>query len=120
MAKKDDGRIPELGITEEMRDQLAKRDWTKPAKDPKDNPNNWTTKECEEKRFSGFRLNELSGTFELWMVGRIVATRRELDVANNPALMADMIEEGCATNGSFVTTDAQMKMLPSGTKGVKH
>lgn len=102
-AKKDTGIIPELGITEERRDELAKRDWTKPAAKPEENPDNYTTKDCIEKQFSGIRVNKMNGMTEMWVVGQMRSERKTDKVAANPALLADMHEEAFNTVGSIAS-----------------
>ena len=109
--KRDIGRIPALGITEAKRDELQKRDWTKP-KDRVETPDDWTTKDCEEKRYSGYRNNTFTGMIELWVAGKIRAQRHSQDVERNPHLVATMHEEAFATVGSVVELDVEIKKVP--------
>lgn len=112
---KDTGIIPELGITEEMRDSLAKRDWSKP--DPKNDPSllpaNWTTTECERKKFSGIRVNKLNGMTEIWAVGKILKEAQTEWVSKDPARLASMLEEAFQTNGSILEIDVPVKHIPT-------
>lgn len=110
--KRDIGRIPALGITEEKRDQLAKRDWTKPKDRDPNNPDDWTTKDCEIRKYSGFRNNSFTGMIELWVKGVIRVQKRASDVERNPHLVATMHEEAFATVGSVVELDVEVKRLP--------
>jgi hypothetical protein len=110
--KRDIGRIPELGITEAHRDQLAKRDWTKPKDRDPNNTDDWTTKDCEEKKYSGYRNNSFTGMIELWVAGVIKVQKRAADVENNPHLVATMHEEAFATVGSIVELDVEVKKVP--------
>lgn len=100
----EEDRIPELGISETLRDELRKRDWSKPSTKP-DNPDTFTSRECAEKKFSGFRINPLTLDVELWIVGRVLSTRRLRTIQQNPGELGSMIEESCATNGSLIEAD---------------
>lgn len=104
MTKKDDG-IAKLSngllIPEETRDKLIKHDWSKP-RNLGWNPDNATSKELEEKRWSGYRHNVFTNDYELWVVGKIAAKRNFDAVAANPRLMAEMHEEAFATAGTVL------------------
>lgn len=117
---KDTGIIPELGITEEMRDQLRKHDWTKPRPQDASNPDTWTTRECQEKRFSGYRKNDITMMFELWILGRIAVEKPLLKVASNPQLIAEMHEEAFATIGSIAAIDIKHKHLNAPQLGIRN
>lgn len=122
MTTKDDGIIRPLGISEEQRDLLSKRDWSKPSEHTT-HPDNWTTAECREKKFSGFRINAFVMDVELWMVGRVLATRRHRSVTQNPTILAEMMEEACLTNGSIIETDipdTPMRAQFKGSEAKKH
>lgn len=102
----DTGFISVLGIPEAQRDELAKRDWTKPqvTTDPND-PDNWSTAECVSRSFSGYRIYHLTQEVELWVVGYIKA-RVKLDlVRKDPGILATMHEEVFATAGTLIETD---------------
>lgn len=120
MAKKqrDTGFIPSLGISEEQRDRLRKRDWTQRQKhiEPHDN---WTTAECIEKRFSGIRINRMNGQTEMWMLGEMRISRKTQDVGRNPALLASMHEEAYGTVGTILDIDVSVKRVKVQEKGKK-
>lgn len=103
------GIIPELGITEELRDRLSKKDWTKkPEISLKQrNPDNLTTGELAKTRFSGFRWNDIRGLLELWVTGDIMAeaSARELRT-KGPVVLATMHERVFATTGTFAEVGA--------------
>lgn len=100
--KKDTGIIPELGITEEMRDRLRKRDWSGPLKNRPIHADNWTTKECEEKKFSGIRVNRLNGMTEIWIRGQMRVHGKTTYVAKNPGHIATMMEIATESAGHLV------------------
>lgn len=94
MAKKDDGIIPELfGLSEETRDKLAKRDWTKRQRDPADNPDNWTTADCIKNKWSGFRHNTFTNKIEIWLGGMLKKEMDAAEAATHPERFASMWEE---------------------------
>lgn len=107
---KDTGIIPNLGITEEKRDSLRKRDWSKRQAHPEP-CDNWTTKECEEKKFSGIRLNRLNGDTEIWCVGELRVRRKTQDVGNNPSILATMHEEAFGTVGTILDIELNTKRI---------
>jgi translation initiation factor 1 (eIF-1/SUI1) len=53
------------------------------------------------------------------MAGRMMATRKHRTVVQNPATLADMLEEVCATNGSIIEASEQRIQL-KGTEAKKH
>lgn len=91
-------------IPEELRDALAKHDWTGPRNLGKNtfDANCATTKELEEAQWSGFRVNTFTSNVELWCVGRIMGTRKAEDVARNPNVLAELHEEVFQTTGTVV------------------
>lgn len=110
--KRDTGVIPRLGLTEERRDELNKRDWTKPNQEAiAANPNTWTTIECKEKQFSGIRVNRVNGMTEIWAAGRMLKDAKTTYIGNDPARLATLMEEAFAI-GSVVEIDAPVKRLP--------
>lgn len=112
MAKaRDDGIIWPLGITEQERDKLRKRDWSKRQRKPEEFSDNWTTAECEKNKFSGIRINKLNGTVEMWLIGQCKGTRRITEVSNNPSILADLHEEVFGTVGSLIELDLVHKRL---------
>lgn len=115
--EKDTGIIPDLGLHEEIRDRLAKRDWTKnnKAQDP-NNADTWTTAECVTRRYSGFRIYALTREVELWVLGYIRARVKIELVEKNPSLLATMHEEVFLTGGTVIATDAPVEGM--GKKGV--
>lgn len=110
MKKRDIDFIPKLGITETRRDQLAKRDWSKRLEHPEP-ADNWTSAECEEKKFSGIRINKLNGRTEIWCVGMLKVSRNTQQVANNPGLLATMHEEAFATRGTVLEIELDKKRV---------
>lgn len=104
-AKKDTG-IARLAngtpISEETRDQLTKHNWAEgPRRTPDPNDaDNWTTKECMEKGFSGFRYNKLRRMMELWCLGHLEGSIPEEQCT--PEAMATLHEKIFATNGTLV------------------
>lgn len=114
----DTGIIPGLGLHEEFRDRLAKRDWTKPSRieDP-NNPDTWTTAQCVTRQFSGFRIYHLTREVELWVLGYIKTRVPVERVERNPSLLATMHEEVFQTGGTLIATDAPVEGM--GKVGVK-
>lgn len=110
MRRRDTGFIPGLGITEAERDRLRKRDWTKPQIHAPTH-DNWTSAECEEKKFSGIRINRLNGMTEIWIHGEMRVARKTQDVGNNPSILATMHEEACATVGTVLDIELNQKRV---------
>ena len=118
MAKKRDTGVATLPngvkISEEMRDKLLNKDWSKPQRELDTRSTHQTTKDLEEQGFSGFRVNEFTRDVELWLLGRVAARERCIDCAKNPALLANMHERVFSTNGTIVAVD------PVGKAGQVH
>jgi hypothetical protein len=102
--KVPDGIIPELGLTEETRDRLNKRDWSGPLRrELKDkNPNTLTTKELQEIKFSGIRHNEFNNMCEIWVDGIVKAEANADKVTKDPTILAEMHERVFQTVGSLI------------------
>lgn len=102
--KVPDGIIPEIGITEARRDELAKRDFSGPKKRTihERHPDTLTTKELEETRFSGVRYNHYNNRCEVWVDGRVHASAAADKVARDPTILAEMHERVFMTSGSLV------------------
>lgn len=104
--KRDIDFIPNLGLTETRRDELRKRfGKNRRVPDKVNTADSWTTKECEEKRFSGIRVNRLNGMTEIWAAGKIMAQANTQRIGRNPQLLATLMEEAFSTNGSIVEID---------------
>jgi len=59
-------------ISEETRDALQKHHWQGPRTQiDLNHPDNWTTKECMDKRFTGIRFNKLRNFVEIWVMGNL-------------------------------------------------
>lgn len=102
-AKKDTGilTLPNgMLVTEELRDHLKSQDWSGPRNLNHDNPDDWTTSECERRQFSGFRVNRIMNRMEGWILGRL-AKHISLDKCT-PGAFATMHEEMFKTVGSVV------------------
>jgi hypothetical protein len=114
---KDTGIVTNLGLREDVRDQLAKRDWSRPSVsyDP-NHPDNWTTAQCVANRFSGFRIHGFTREVELWVVGVLKVSMPLEQISHNPSLLATMHEEVFQTGGTFIMTDAPVEGM--GAKGV--
>lgn len=106
-------------IPEELRDALAKHDWTGP-RNLQDktgfDPNRATTKELEQHQFSGFRVNAFTGNVELWCVGRMMGSRGCDKVAKDPRVLAELHEEVFQTAGTVI----EVPMPAPGTPGSKN
>lgn len=92
-----------LLISEELRDSLRNHDWSQGSRnprDPKDNPDEWTTSECQARQFSGFRVNKIMNQMEGWILGR-KAGHIPLDKCT-PGAMASFHEELFKTAGSVI------------------
>ena len=68
-----------------------------------------STQQCEEMQYSGYRMNQLKDTFEIWILGRVVESERASRIRANPAVIADMHERAFATVGSIVDVDLPVK-----------
>jgi len=108
--KKDTGIIPGLGITEERRDQLKKRDWSGPLKHAATSEQ-YTTQDCINKLFSGIRINKMTNMVEIWCFGEKRVERNYQKVANNPAILATMHEEAFATVGTVLEIEVDKKRV---------
>lgn len=116
MAKRDRDFIPALLISETERDRLRKRDWTKRVntETPEDL---WTTADCVENRFSGIRINRVNGDTEIWAVGKLLIRRKTQDVGRNPHILASMLEEAFASNGTILDIDVKIRKIRVDEKG---
>lgn len=96
-------------IKEETRDELEKHDWQGPRNAPdSENTELWTTQDCKNKLFTGFRACSITQVVELWLLGEIVDTAPMATFT--PEVMAAMHEKAFATNGSVVIVP-----IPEGT-----
>jgi hypothetical protein len=102
--KKDTGFIRSLGVSEETRDRLAKRDWSKPP-ERKKTPADMTTAELKDLLFSGVRINKFTAMTELWVAGHIRAEAKTVDVQRDPTVFAEMHERVFKTTGTLVETN---------------
>lgn len=101
-SKYKDGIVPKIGVSEEVRDQLKKRNWKEKPKLDRADPNNMTTKELEQHRFSGVRNNKFTNQCELWLDGHVRATANADKVAKDPSVLAEMHERVFKTLGSLI------------------
>jgi len=113
--KKDIDFIPNLGLTETRRDQLKKRDWSKPLQHAKTS-DQYTTQDCEQNQFSGIRINKLSNMVEIWCLGKKLLERNYQQVANNPGLLATMHEEAFNTTGTVLEIELEQKRVVQRTE----
>lgn len=90
--KRDLGILPN-GMKEELRDQLAKRDWSKAPDRNKLNPNHMDTAELKEARWSGLKFNHLVQQVEIWLLGDMRYALSKSEIENNPARMEEIYEE---------------------------
>lgn len=56
-------------------------------------PDFLTTDELVKNKWSGMRMNSITGTFEIWLLGGIVKTVSLSDLDNNPHAVQDAIAE---------------------------
>lgn len=110
-------------IQEETRDRLAKlvnKDGTptRTTAPSAYNPDNATTEELKEHKFSGYRVNTFTNDVELWCVGKIMVRRNLAIVQNRPQTLMDMHEEAFLTAGSvlMVPMSEGVKALQGVTK----
>lgn len=109
-APMSDGSVKSFEMKEAVRDALNKmphpsdRRKARQEEIPVD-ASKYTTEELERNRYSGYRLNALKGTFEIWVLGRVAISERASRVQRNPALIADMHERAFATTGSIVEVE---------------
>lgn len=104
------GEIKSFPLREEIRDILNKRPHPSDSKPtiniqiPVDS-SRMTTQELEAGNYSGYRVNHLKGTFEIWVLGRVAVSERASRVQKNPGIIADMHERAFSTTGSVVDVD---------------
>jgi hypothetical protein len=116
---RDTGIIPSMGLTEQKRDELMKRDWREPPKKRNDEPANWTTRECADKRFSGIRINKLSRRTEMWANGKMLADESTSVLEKDPGKLASLHERAFLTTGTLVSVDVTVKRMPPNAKAPK-
>lgn len=112
---KDDG-IAKLKngllISEETRDALLKHNWQEPRnKTVGFDPNQATTRELEDHRFSGFRVNVFTNDVELWCLGRIAVRKNMSEVERDPGVLAAMHEEAFSTTGTVIEVPMKLKRV---------
>ena len=90
--KRDLGILPN-GMREELRDQLAKRDWSKAPDRNKQDPNHMTTAELKEARWSGYRVNKIMNHLEIWILGDLRVIITDAMYSANPNIIAEKTEE---------------------------
>lgn len=122
MKKKDDGIYRsddgKIVLPEDTRDKLAKISeesiLADAAKKSADNPDNMTTIDLQNARWSGIRNNHFTGQVELWVAGQIRDTQNAQVIARDPGKLADMYERVFG-EPVMVVVDAV-----SGPNGSKH
>lgn len=109
-------------ILEETRDRLAKlvdKDGN-PTHTIKEgfNPDRATTRDLEDARWSGFRVNNITLQVELWCLGKCKLKRSLAEIERKPGILADMHEEVFATAGTVITVPISegLKHLGGGTR----
>lgn len=68
-----------------------------------------TSQQCEQLDYSGYRMNKLKDTFEIWILGRVVESERASRIRADPSIIATMHERAFATIGSIVDVDLPVK-----------
>lgn len=111
-APMSDGSTKNFPLKEAVRDAFNKRPHPSERKHQENVPvdaSRMTTQELEAGNYSGYRVNHLKGTFEIWCIGRVAASERIDRVKKNPGVIADMHERAFSTAGSIVNVDLEVK-----------
>lgn len=90
--KRDLGILPN-GMSEEQRDKLTKRDWSKAPPRNLSNPNHMTSAELKDSQWSGVRYNAITQHVEIWKMGDMRYSLSKTEIQKNPKRMEAIYAE---------------------------